>query len=79
MYTAVKWGGMKEIRYWIPQHDLERKEESWKMAHRLHIQGYEDKKKWVEQQMKDYMHTAALWVCVYLTMTKVLITEVETS
>ena len=27
LYTAVKWGGMKEIRYWLPQHDLKRKEE----------------------------------------------------
>ena len=53
LYTAVKWGGMKEIRYWLPQHDLKRKEESWKMDHRLHIQGYEDKKKWAEQQVKE--------------------------
>ena len=53
LYTGVKWGGMKEIRYWIPQHALNRKEESWKMAHRLHIQGYEDKKRWAEQQVAE--------------------------
>ena len=49
IYTGVKWGGVKEVRYWSTQHDLQRKEQSWKMANKLHIEGYEAKKRWAQK------------------------------
>ena len=49
----MKWGGVKEARYWSTQYDLQRKEESWKMAHQLHIQGYEDKKRWAQELVEE--------------------------
>ena len=49
----MKWGGVKEARYWSTQYDLQRKEESWKIAHQLHIQGYEDKKRWAQELVEE--------------------------
>ena len=53
IYTGVKWGGVSEVRYWSTQHDLQRKEQSWKQAHQLHIQGYEDKKRWAQELVEE--------------------------
>ena len=53
MYTAAKWQGMKEVKYWISKDDLERKNRGWKIAHQLHVQGYEDKKQWAKTLQRE--------------------------
>ena len=58
IYTGVKWSGVKEVRYWSTQHDLQRKEQSWRLAHQFHIQGYEDKKAWAQELL---MQTKLSW------------------
>ena len=47
----MKWGGVKEARYWSTQYDLQRN--TWKMAHQLHIQCYEDKKRWAQELVEE--------------------------
>ena len=47
----MKWGGVKEARYWPTQYDLQRN--TWKMAHQLHIQCYEDKKRLAQELVEE--------------------------
>eukprot|EP00949_MAST-11_sp_MAST-11-sp1_P003104 g3104.t1 len=50
---GVPWTGVKMMRTWQRPSDLSAKEDAWKRAHRLHIEGYEAKRRWAEQEFKE--------------------------
>jgi hypothetical protein len=49
---GVEWTGTRMCRQWINPKKLKEADDAWKLAHRYKIEGFESKKRWVEEEQK---------------------------